>query len=169
MVDSRHDFHKQSLGHMLASVSRLVGSRMRIMLEEIGLHHAQAMVLFHLWREDGIAQNVLADALHITPPTASSTLKRMERDGWVQRRRDDADQRVVCVHLTGKARALRAKARETFRDLDRELTAVLSDEERQMLTASLAKVRQHLLQTAKAPARRGCGQADAADMEKEVQ
>lgn len=168
MVDSRHNPHKQSLGHLLASVSRLVGSRMRIMLEEIGLHHAQAMVLFHLWREDGIAQNVLADALHITPPTATSTLQRMERDGWVQRRRDDADQRVVRVHLTGKARALRAKARETFRDLDRELTAALSDEERRILMASLFKVRQHLLQGAGAPEGRVSEQADAVDTEKEV-
>ena len=168
MSDSISDSHNMTLGHLLASVSRLVGIRMRRMLEEIGLHHAQAMVLSHLWHEDGIAQNALAQVLHITPPTATSTLQRMERDGWVQRRRDAGDQRVVRVHLTGKARALREKARSTFRELERELTAVLSDEERHLLMASLAKVRHHLLQAAQASGRSGSGRAGAGDGEKEV-
>jgi MarR family transcriptional regulator, organic hydroperoxide resistance regulator len=159
---------KLSLGHLLANVSRLVGSRMRMMLEDIGLHHAQAMVLFHLWHEDGIAQNVLAQALHITPPTATNTLQRMERDGWVQRRRDAVDQRVVRVHLTAKARALRDTARGTFRELDGELTAVLSDEERRVLMTSLVKVRHCLLQASEAPDRSGSGPAGAAAAGKEV-
>jgi DNA-binding MarR family transcriptional regulator len=157
-----------TLGHLLASVSRLVGSRMRRMLAEFGLNHAQAMVLFHLWRADGIAQNVLAQALHITPPTATSTLQRMERDGWVQRRRDEADQRVVLVHLTFKARALREEARGSFRELDRELTAALSDDERRVLMASLVKVRHHLLPAAGAPDRAGCGPAGIVAGEKEI-
>jgi MarR family transcriptional regulator, organic hydroperoxide resistance regulator len=168
MVASSHDIHKQSLGRLLASVSRLVGGRMRMLLEEIGLHHAQAMVLFHLWREDGIAQNVLAEALHITPPTTTSTLQRMERDGWVERRRDEADQRVVRVHLTGKARALRQDARDAIRDLDGELTAVLSDEERRILMTSLVKVRRHLLLASKTPDCHGSEYVNADDAEEEA-
>ena len=56
-MDSERDAHQSTLGHLLANVSRLVGTRMRMKLEEIGLHHAQGMILFHLWREDGIAQS----------------------------------------------------------------------------------------------------------------
>ncbi|MCG6880129.1 MAG: MarR family winged helix-turn-helix transcriptional regulator [Deltaproteobacteria bacterium] len=151
MDDCKRDPGKPTLGNLLAKVSRLVGGRMRMKLEGIGLHHAQGMILFHLWRKDGIAQNALAHALHITPPTATNTLQRMERDGWVERRRDVTDQRIVRVYLTGKAEALRAEAAATFRELDGELTAMLTDDERSILMRSLLKVHDHLTQSMDAP------------------
>jgi MarR family transcriptional regulator, organic hydroperoxide resistance regulator len=168
MTESQLDSHKLSLGQLLASISRLVGKRMRIMLEEIGLHQAQAMVLYYLWHKDDIAQNVLAKALHITPPTATNTLQRMERDGWVQRRRDTADNRVMRVHLTRKAKALRKEANDTFQELDKELTAVLCDGERDILFMSLVKVRRYLLQTTNVPDRVDCDQIGATKVEKAV-
>ena len=163
MIDSQPNFQKPTLGHLLAKVSRLVGGRMRMRLEEIGLHHAQGMILFHLWREDGTAQNVLAQALHITPPTATNTLQRMERDGWIRRRRDSADQRIVRVFLTERARALREEARSSFRELDRELTAVLNKNERQILMASLLKVHHHLAQAVETADRSGFRPASPGD------
>ena len=147
MAVSKQNIQEPTLGHLLAKVSRLVGGRLRSKLDEIGLPHAQGMVLFHLWQEDGIAQNVLSRALHITPPTATNTLQRMERDGWIRRLRDAEDQRVVRVHLTEKAYALRREARLVFKTLDTELTSVLTDIERTILMESLLKVQQHLSQT----------------------
>jgi len=140
----KHIQQKLTLGHLLARVSRLVGSRMRVNLEEIGLPHSHGMVLFHLWHQDGIAQNILARALHITPPTATSTLQRMERDGWIQRRRDGSDQRIVRVYLTQKARVVRDRARNVFEELDRELASVMTQKERQTLIDSLLKVQSQL-------------------------
>ena len=144
MKNSQQNPQKMTLGHLLANVSRLVGGRMRMRLQEFGLYHAQGMILFHLWQEDGVAQNILAQALNITPPTATNTLQRMERNGWVRRRRDKTDQRIVRVYLTEKAGALHEEVRNTFRELDQELTAVLSENERNILVASLLKVRHHL-------------------------
>jgi DNA-binding MarR family transcriptional regulator len=125
------------------------------------------MILFHLWHKDGMAQNVLAQALHITPPTATNTLQRMERDGWIERRRDATDQRIVRVYLTDKARALRAEARTTFRELDRELTSVLTDSERGILMTSLLKVQRHLSQSMEASDLSCLGQGNSCDEEKE--
>ena len=138
---------KPSLGQLLAKVSRLVGGRLRMKLEKIGLPQAQGMILFHLWRRDGIAQNVLAQGLHIRPSTATNTLQRMQRDGWVERRRDEADQRIVRVHLTDKAKTLRKEARAMFQELDQELSAVLTDHEHDMLVAILSKVHHRLART----------------------
>jgi hypothetical protein len=104
MTDSQQNPHKLTLGHLLANVSRLVGARTRMKLQEFGLYHAQGMILFHLWRKDGMAQNVLAQALNITPPTATNTLQRMERNGWIRRRRDETDQRAAprgAQHVSG--------------------------------------------------------------------
>ncbi len=146
MTESKHDPQKLTLGHLLAKVSRLVGGRMRMKLEGIGLRHAQGMILYQLWHRDGIAQNVLAQALHITAPTATNTLQRMERNGWIERRRDAKDQRIVLVYLTEKAKALRSEARASFRELDRELNSMLTHDERKTLMALLFKVHGHLSQ-----------------------
>jgi DNA-binding MarR family transcriptional regulator len=163
MTDSQQNPHKLTLGHLLANVSRLVGARMRMKLQEFGLYHAQGMILFHLWREDGMAQNVLAQALNITPPTATNTLQRMERNGWIRRRRDKTDQRIVRVFLTKRAISLRQEVRNTFRELDRELTAVLSENELNILMASLLKVHHHLSQKIQVPDRSGSGQPNPCD------
>jgi MarR family transcriptional regulator, organic hydroperoxide resistance regulator len=135
-----------TLGQLLAQVCRLAGKRRRLRLEKIGLHHAQGMVLFHLWHEDGASQRDLAAALQITPPTASNTLQRMERDGWIERRRDNEDQRIVRVYLTEKARDLHQEARESLRDFDREMGSALSAAEQAALRKSLLKVRTYLEQ-----------------------
>ena len=139
-----HNQPKPTLGQLLAKVSRLVGTRMREKLEEFGLPHSHAMILFHLWRKDGLAQNILAKTLHITPPTATSTLQRMERDGWIERKRDDSDQRIVRVYLTEKSGVVRDGARKVFEELDRELASVMTDQERRIMIDSLLKVQSHL-------------------------
>ena len=167
MKKSQQNPQKMTLGHLLANVSRLVGGRTRMRLQEFGLYHAQGMILFHLWREDGVAQNVLAQALNITPPTATNTLQRMERNGWVRRRRDKTDQRIVRVYLTEKAGTLHEEVRNTFRELDRELTAVLSENERNILVASLLKVHHHLSQVNQEPDRSGPGQPSLGNEGKE--
>jgi len=137
---------EKNLGLLLARVSRLVGREWRMKLEGIGLYHAQGMILFTLWREDGIAQNGLAQALHIAPPTVSSTLKRMERDGWIERHRDGEDQRIVRVYLTEKSKQLHEEAHGSFEDMHQELTALLTEEERKVLSQSLLKVYHYLFE-----------------------
>jgi DNA-binding MarR family transcriptional regulator len=144
MVDIKEDPREFTLGHLLAQVCRLVGRRRRRKLESIGLHHAQGMILFQLWQEDGIPQGTLAQALHIRPPTATSTLRRMERDGWVDRRRGQSDRRIVRVYLTDKAKKLRREARASFRELDREMTSLLTLQEHETLTKALRKVYRYL-------------------------
>lgn len=144
MDDTQTGCQQLSLGHLLAQVARLVGARMRTKVEGIGLHRAQVLVLFQLWHDDGMAQSALAQILRITPATATSTLQRMERDGWIERRRDLQDQRVVRVYLTPKARALQSEVRASMEELDAELTAALSREESRVLGESLLKVRERL-------------------------
>jgi len=75
MTASKHDQQELTLGQLLAKVSRLVGARMRAGLEAIGLPYAYGMILFRLWKKDGIAQNVLAKSLYIhrqQPPAPCS-------------------------------------------------------------------------------------------------
>jgi DNA-binding MarR family transcriptional regulator len=166
MIDSKYGPKKLTLGHLLAKVSRLVGGRMRMKLEGIGLRHAQGMILYQLWHKDGIAQNVLAQALNITPATATNTLQRMEQNGWIERRRDVKDQRIVRVYLTEKAKALRAEAGASFRELDRELDAMLTDNQHKTLMALLSKIHGRLSQNPPDSDQSGLGLRSPGDQKK---
>ena len=144
MKKRKLDPRKLTLGQLLSQVCRLTGDRLRVKMEEIGLHKGQGFILFHLWHHDGIPQNVIAHALHVSPATMTNTLQRMERDGWITRERDSEDQRIVRVHITEKAKAMREEAREAFRDLEKEVTSVLTKDERKTLQGLLEKLHEHL-------------------------
>jgi len=144
VINEKHDPRTLSLGQLLSQVCRLTGDRLRVKMEEIGLHKGQGFILFHLWHHDGIAQNVLAQARHVSAATMTSMLQRMERDGWITRERDSEDQRIVLVRLTGKAKALHEEVRASFRDLEKEVTSVLTKAERETLRELLVKLHEHL-------------------------
>jgi len=129
MPKREHDPQNLTLGQLLSQVCRLTGDRLRVKMEGIGLHKGQGFILFHLWHHDGIAQNVLAHARHVSPATVTSMLQRMERDGWIERQ---------------KAKAMREEAREAFRDLEKEVTSVLTKDERKTLQGLLVKLHEHL-------------------------
>ena len=96
---TRHPLQK-TLSHKLARVSRLFRARAHQRLDQIGLYGGQQFVLCALWAEEGITHSELARRLHIQPATVTNALKRMERAGLVDRRRDPDDQRVSRVFLT---------------------------------------------------------------------
>jgi len=70
---------------------------------------AEAHALLELSREPGLAQNELAGRLRLEKSTISRVVSQLERRGWVKRKRDLADSRVVHVHLTVPGSAAAAK------------------------------------------------------------
>jgi MarR family transcriptional regulator, organic hydroperoxide resistance regulator len=75
----------------------------------------QAMCLRMMATHDGSTQREIGDLLHLTAPTVTAMLKRMERGGTVVREPDPTDQRVTRVRLTPAGQ-----------ELERELRAVLA-------------------------------------------
>ncbi|SEA47135.1 DNA-binding transcriptional regulator, MarR family [Desulfuromusa kysingii] len=141
------NLQEPTLGQLLAQVSRLIGRHRQLKLASIGLHHAQGMILSLLCRNDGMSQMELGHALHIRPPTATNTLQRMERDGWIMRQRDPADHRLVRVYLSDKAKDFHEEIRLSFHELDQELNSILDAQERETLRACLEKVNDYLTAT----------------------
>lgn len=140
------DPQEMTIGPLLMQVCRLAGDRLRVKMEKIGLHRGQGFVLLHLFHRDGIAQQEIALAKHVSPATVTSMLQRMERDGWIKRRRDEHDERIVRVYVTEKAQALHTEARASFSELDAEVTEVLTDAERETFQDLLRKVHARLVE-----------------------
>lgn len=74
-------------------------------LEEEGLSPAQWRLLIALLFQAGSAGATvgeLAEHLGVKAPTATTTVRRAERAGLVERRQDSADRRVVRVNITAR-------------------------------------------------------------------
>ncbi len=109
-------------------------------LGETDLHPGQAACLGVLAHRDGIAQRDLAEALHIAPPTLSRMLQSMEKNGVVERRDDEADQRLSRVYMTDAGRTVAREMRAAMADHIPVAVAALSDDERVELARLLDKL-----------------------------
>ena len=81
-------------------------------LKPLGLTYTQYIVLLVLWEKDGVSVTEIGEKLMLDNGTLSPLLKKMERAGYLERRRCREDDRVVEITLTDEGRALQEKAKE---------------------------------------------------------
>ncbi|MEC3958390.1 MarR family winged helix-turn-helix transcriptional regulator [Nocardia sp. CDC153] len=105
-----------------------------------GLHLGQNHVLAVLWERDGRTPGEMAAALDVTTPTVVKMATRMTAAGLLTRRRDDHDNRLVRLWLTDRGRALRAPVEADRKALSDNVTADLTDAEREHLMSALEKI-----------------------------
>jgi DNA-binding MarR family transcriptional regulator len=101
--------------------TRIFGALMRaghlnrqLMLRAMAEHDTppgQAMCLRIVAAHDGATQREIGEMLHLSAPTVTSMLKRMERHGSITRDPDREDQRVTRVRLTQGGQALERRLR----------------------------------------------------------
>jgi DNA-binding MarR family transcriptional regulator len=106
-----------------------------------GLHVGQNHLLAVLWARDGRTPGEVAAELSVTTPTVVKMADRMTAAGLLTRRRDDRDNRLVRLWLTGAGRALREPVETERRRIEERVTADLTEGELAALLNSLAKVR----------------------------
>jgi DNA-binding MarR family transcriptional regulator len=83
-----------------------------------------AIVALGIDRDTPLTMSTLAQRIGVGLPAATGVVDRLERDGFVERLRDESDRRVVRVALT-------ERGRDTYRQADEHMNATLC----QFLTA----------------------------------
>jgi MarR family transcriptional regulator, organic hydroperoxide resistance regulator len=94
----------------LSVASRSVIGLYRPLLEPMQLTHPQYLVMLALWERSPRSVKDLAASLRMDPATLSPLLKRLEALGYLTRRRDPSDERLLLVTLTDTGRDLRSEA-----------------------------------------------------------
>jgi DNA-binding MarR family transcriptional regulator len=94
-------------GLMLAA-SRLLGAYGQHTVNAAGLKVSPAGlgVLRALMASDGLKSTEVAEQAWCTPGTVTSVVNTLVKDGFVERRPDDADRRVVRLYITDQGRGL---------------------------------------------------------------
>lgn len=74
------------------------------LISEMGLYPGQIGLIRQLMKQDGLSQRELAAKIHIKPPTAAVSIKRLEKNGILERKSDQNDQRISRIYLTEKGK-----------------------------------------------------------------
>jgi MarR family transcriptional regulator for hemolysin len=109
-----------------------------------GVRIGQNFVLEVLWETDGLTPGELAERLRVATPTVVKSAIRMESAGLLVRLRDPVDRRLVRLHLTDRARAVKGDIEAARDRLERRATATLTEEERRHLHSALVKIIQEM-------------------------
>lgn len=97
---------ENSIGHWVCATSHALRRALSTCLTDEGMTFRQWEVLAWLSVNGGLSQAELADCLGIEPHTVTGVLRRMERDGWLERRCCESDRRKNRIYPTEKAEAV---------------------------------------------------------------
>lgn len=106
--------------------------------EEVTLTQYRSLVVLASRGPQGVA--ALAEALGVTPPTASRLCERLVRKGLVQRRTDRHDRRQVRIALTESGSALIATVTARRRDEIADLLASIPPEDQRFVVVALRQL-----------------------------
>lgn len=76
------------------------------LLKPLGLTYAGYLTLLALWASDDLSVGEIGRSLYLDSGTLTPVLRRLEAQGYVERRRSVRDEREVRITLTAKGSAL---------------------------------------------------------------
>lgn len=90
------------------------------------------------------SQRELADLLHVSPATIATSLKSLERNGYVVRENDPNDCRRNLISITPKALRALEQAQEVFNSVDEDMLTGFTEEEVRQLNQYHLRMLQNL-------------------------
>ena len=94
----------------LYACSKEIVKRYTPLLDEINLTYTQYITMMVLWEYKEVNVKELGKHLFLDSGTLTPVLKKLEQKGYVSRKRDTKDERVLNVAVTEKGMELRASA-----------------------------------------------------------
>jgi DNA-binding MarR family transcriptional regulator len=122
---------------LLAKAYQKAHGRFQEVLKPYGLTNLQHLVLEGLWYEAGQTAAELGKLLVMDKATLSGVLDRMAEAGWIEKRPDPDDRRVVRLFTTHKAEKQKAELIALRQKANEELLAGFSLEEQVLLKRML--------------------------------
>ncbi len=131
--------------HLFIRVSHMHHAAIEGRVSKLGFHHSQHRMLMHLARYEHIpSQKELADALGVSAAAVATTLKRLEKEGYIARTVTDEDNRRNEIRITDAGLAAVGESRALFEAVDRRMFSGLTEEELKTFTALLERMRDNL-------------------------
>jgi len=96
---------------------------------------------------DGLSVSEIAEKMNVTRPSATVAVSKIEKKGYVQKIDCEKDGRIVYVVLTREGRKIDKFHQYYHRNMVREISAGLSDEEKDCLMKVIRKLDDYFLKS----------------------
>jgi DNA-binding MarR family transcriptional regulator len=121
-------------------IIRAIDLQSRRLVDRHDLTGPQLAILREVDRLEAPSTGSLARAVHLSQPTVTGVLNRLEKRGLVRRDRSEDDRRSVVISLTRDGASLLSDVPSQLQDRFRDELARLEDWERHSLLASLQRI-----------------------------
>lgn len=118
----------------LYSSSRAITRLYKPLLDNIGLTYPQYIVMMVLWERRTIAFRELMDVLQLKTGTLTPIIQRLEKAGYLVKKRDENDDRKVDIVLSEKGDELIEKAKDIPSKLLKTLDMTMEEYSRYIST-----------------------------------
>ena len=129
---------------LLGIVMHRVMNRAKSKYQEFDLNRSQASILFTLHRRSSMSQKELASSLNMTPPSITSAIQKMEREGYITRKPDEADQRIMRLALTEKGESCIQNVKQVAEEMSSLIFRGMSPEEIMLFRRLLMQINDNL-------------------------
>ena len=109
-----------------------------------GVYRGQHHMLMTIHRNRMCSQKELAQWMDISPAAVAVSLKKLEKDGYVRRIVDDADNRRHKIDLTEQGEQVVLQSYALFQAVDGKMFACCTEEERKIFSSCLDKMYESL-------------------------
>ncbi|KAF6579772.1 MULTISPECIES: MarR family winged helix-turn-helix transcriptional regulator [unclassified Paenibacillus] len=131
---------RQSLDRISSQMRRNYSESLR----ELNLYVGQDNLLYRLWLGDGVTQMQLCEHLKCEPPTVTNMVKSLEQNGFIYRKRDEQDARIMRIFLTDKGKELETPVEIKWRQQQEKLLQSISTEDRLILRQLMQQMENNL-------------------------
>ena len=115
--------------HKLISTSLIHRYHITKAAQKAGLYYGQPMILEYIKEHSLCTQKELANSLHISPASVATSIKRLEKGGFVKRSTDKEDIRKNRLSLTDEGLKTLTDFRAICDETDKEMFNGFSEEE----------------------------------------
>ena len=130
--------------HKLISTSLIHRYHITKAAQKVGLYYGQPMILEYIKEHNLCTQKELADSLHISPASVATSIKRLEKSGFVKRSTDKEDVRKNRLSLTKEGLNILKEFRSICNETDEEMFKGFSEEECELLCNYLQRLYNNL-------------------------
>ncbi len=129
---------------IMGQIMHLSMKKATLLFEKFGLKPGQAGILFMLNHEGELSQREMAKHMNVTPPSITAAIQKMEKEGYIRRRPDEKDQRVMRLSITEKGEACLQNIKDVAMEMDAGMFKGMSQEEKLLLRRLLIQMRDNL-------------------------
>jgi len=113
-------------------------------LDDTGVYQAQHRLLMAISHTPNTSQIDLSKLMDVSPATIAVSLKKLEKEGYINREKDETDNRLNKITITEKGNRVVEQSKQIFKSTDEKVFEEFTQDEKYTLFVLLKKLNANL-------------------------